>query len=196
MALDRVYELATDGEFGLLAGFGGPPRAGTVTGVLGSGELTVALDDRDGGDVRAWPLNGFSYGTGSVVYVLLAADNAESGIVVGAKAPAPGLGNVTVGRLTAVESPARMVFRGVGGIDSTTPRQLATGVTLGVHGVVIVSDGSAVNYVVLAIGLSGISDVVVGTLTLRFQVTGGGVFQVFRNAGTGSGQVGVMAVML
>lgn len=85
MTLSQVYQIATDGEFRLLAGFANPPRAGVVTGTLPSGQVTVELDDAEGGVVTAWPLNGYTYATNTVVYVVFASDSAGSGIVVGAK---------------------------------------------------------------------------------------------------------------
>jgi hypothetical protein len=47
------------------------------------------MDDPDGGTATAWPLNGFTYAVGDVVYVSFASDAADSGIVVGSKAPVP-----------------------------------------------------------------------------------------------------------
>jgi hypothetical protein len=49
------------------------------------------MDDADGVDVLAWPLNGFTYTVGDFVYVVFAADSPESGIVVGSKGALPGL---------------------------------------------------------------------------------------------------------
>lgn len=89
MAIPEVYALATDGEFRLLAQLGRPPRAGRVASLLPSGQVTVDMDDPDGGTATAWPLNGFTYAVGDVVYVSFASDAADSGIVVGSKAPVP-----------------------------------------------------------------------------------------------------------
>ena len=89
MAIPQIYALATDGEFRLLAQLGRPPRAGRVASLLPSGQVTVDMDDPDGGTATAWPLNGFSYAVGDVVYVSFASDAADSGIVVGSKAPVP-----------------------------------------------------------------------------------------------------------
>lgn len=91
MSTSPLFELATDGEFRLLAGFTSPPRPGVVTGHLPSGQVTVALDESDGGEATAWPLNGWYYAPGAVVYVAFAADNPQSGIILGAKAPLPTL---------------------------------------------------------------------------------------------------------
>ena len=91
MTLSQAYLLANDSEFRVLAGFTSPPRAATVTALEPSGQLRLALDDADGADVLAWPLNGFVYGVGDVVYVLFAANSPESAIVLGAKAPLPTL---------------------------------------------------------------------------------------------------------
>lgn len=89
MAITEAYRLAHDSEFRLLAGLAAPPRAGRITALEPSGQVRVALDDADGGDVLAWPLNGFAYAVEDVVYVLFAANSAESGLVVGSKAPLP-----------------------------------------------------------------------------------------------------------
>jgi hypothetical protein len=91
MTLSQAYLLAHDSEFRVLAGFASPPRAATVTALEPSGQVRLALDDADGADVLAWPLNGFVYGVGDVVYVLFAANSPDSGLVLGAKAPLPTL---------------------------------------------------------------------------------------------------------
>jgi hypothetical protein len=91
MAITEAYRLAHDSEFRLLAGLAAPTRAGRITALEPSGQVRVALDDADGGDVLAWPLNGFTYAVADVVYVLFAANGAESGVVVGSKAPLPTL---------------------------------------------------------------------------------------------------------
>ena len=91
MTLSQAYLLANDSEFRVLAGFTSPPRAATVTALEPSGQVRLALDDADGADVLAWPLNGFVYSVGDVVYVLFAANSPESAIVLGAKAPLPTL---------------------------------------------------------------------------------------------------------
>jgi len=89
MVADRLWELATDGRFREAAGFPSPPRAGVVTAVEASGQVRVAMDDPDGGDVLAWPLDGFTYAVGAVVYVAFAANSPDGGVVIGSKAPSP-----------------------------------------------------------------------------------------------------------
>jgi hypothetical protein len=93
MTISEAYRLATDGEFRLVAGFTSPPRAGVVTALEASGQVRVAMDDADGLDVLAWPLNGFGYAVDDLVYVVFAADSPESGIVVGSKGSLPVLGS-------------------------------------------------------------------------------------------------------
>jgi hypothetical protein len=87
--LSNAYLIATDAEFRILSGFALSVRAGRILSILGSGQVTVELDDQDGGDATAWPLNGFTYAVGDVVYVLFANNASDSGIVVGSKAPLP-----------------------------------------------------------------------------------------------------------
>lgn len=91
MTLSQAYLLAHDSEFRVLAGFTSPPRAATVTALEPSGQVRLALDDADGAEVLAWPLNGFVYGVDDVVYVLFAANSPDSALVLGAKAPLPSL---------------------------------------------------------------------------------------------------------
>lgn len=90
-------ELATDKQFQELSNFAQPPRAGKVTAVLGSGQLTVDTDDVDGGDVTAWPLNGFAYAVDDIVYVAFAGNQSDSGIVLGSKSPLPLLDSAVLG---------------------------------------------------------------------------------------------------
>lgn len=92
MSISQAYALATDGEFRLLAGFTSPPRPGVVTALESSGQVRVAMDDADGADALAWPLNGLRYAVGDLVYVVFAADSPQSGIVLGSKGSAPALG--------------------------------------------------------------------------------------------------------
>lgn len=91
MGIPANYELANDSEFRLISNFTTPPRAGRITVIEANGQVRVATDDPDGGDVLAWPLNGFSYAVDDVVYIAFAANNPESAIVIGAKAPLPTL---------------------------------------------------------------------------------------------------------
>jgi len=91
MPIPQSFELANDSEFRLLANFTTPPRAGRITAIEPSGQVRVATDDPDGGDVLAWPLNGFTYAVNDVVYVAFAANSPDTAIVIGAKAPLPTL---------------------------------------------------------------------------------------------------------
>lgn len=96
MTISQAYQLATDGEFRLLAGFTSPPRAGVVTALEAGGQVRVTMDDADGADVLAWPLNGFTYAVDDVVYVAFASDSPESGIVIGSKGSVPVLDSTAV----------------------------------------------------------------------------------------------------
>lgn len=193
--ITRSFELATDGEFRLLAGFTSPPRAGVVTGILPSGQVTVTLDEAGGGEARAWPLNGWDYPVGAVVYVAFAADSPESGIILGAKAPVPAHA-AFVGR----DGGGRAIVVSVTAIGSTTPRVLiADGAGDVVYGVTfqgVVSDGAT------GVGASGTltpnttQDVVAGTLTLRLTCTASGALTAHRQSGTGSASVVLLAVWL
>ena len=89
--LPQNFELSLDSQFHLLLGFSRPPRAGRITAILGSGQVTVSMDDPDGGSATAWPLNGFTYAVDDVIYVLFAANNPDSGIVIGSKGSLPTL---------------------------------------------------------------------------------------------------------
>jgi hypothetical protein len=91
MTIPNSFELAHDSEFRLLANFTTPPRAGRITVLEPSGQVRVATDDPDGGDVLAWPLNGFTYAVDDVVYIAFAANSPDTAIVIGAKAPLPTL---------------------------------------------------------------------------------------------------------
>ena len=91
MTIPNSFELAHDSEFRLLANFTTPPRAGRITVIEPSGQVRVATDDPDGGDVLAWPLNGFTYAVDDVVYIAFAANSPDTAIVIGAKAPLPTL---------------------------------------------------------------------------------------------------------
>jgi hypothetical protein len=89
MTLSTGYELATDTQFRELGNFTTPPRAGRITAIEASGQVRVETDDPDGGDVLAWPLNGFSYAVNDVVYVAFAVNHPESALVIGSKGSVP-----------------------------------------------------------------------------------------------------------
>jgi hypothetical protein len=91
MTIPTNFELANNSEFRLLTNFATPPRAGRVTTLEASGQVRVETDDPDGGDVLAWPLNGFTYAVNDVVYVAFAVNNPDSAIVIGSKSPVPTL---------------------------------------------------------------------------------------------------------
>jgi hypothetical protein len=91
MTISNAFEMATNAEFKELSNFSLPPRAGRVTAIEASGQVRVASDDPDGGDVLAWPLNGFTYAVNDVVYILFAGNSPDSAIVLGARSPVPAL---------------------------------------------------------------------------------------------------------
>jgi len=91
MTLPTAFTLATDAQFRELSNFITPPRAGRVTALEGNGQVRVATDDPDGGDVLAWPLNGFAYAVDDVVYISFAVNNPESALVIGSKGATPTL---------------------------------------------------------------------------------------------------------
>jgi hypothetical protein len=88
------YELATDAHFRELSNFTTPVRAGRITAIEASGQVRVETDDAEGGDVLAWPLNGFTYAVGDVVFVDFAVNHPESAIVIGSKGATPVLDGV------------------------------------------------------------------------------------------------------
>jgi hypothetical protein len=87
----NAYELATDPHFRELSNYITPPRAGKITALEGNGQVRVDTDDPDGGDVLAWPLNGFAYAVDDVVYVLFGVNSPDSAIVLGSKGATPTL---------------------------------------------------------------------------------------------------------
>ncbi len=87
MTIDRAFELATDPLFREVSNFITPPKAGVITAIEGSGQVRVDTDDPDGGDVLAWPLNGFTYAVDDVIYVAFAVNSPDSAIVLGSKGP-------------------------------------------------------------------------------------------------------------
>ena len=91
MTLGTIFEIATDPSFRELANFITPPRAGKITAVEGSGQVRVDTDDPDGGDVLAWPLDGFEYAVDDVVYVSFAVNRPDSAMVVGSRRSASSL---------------------------------------------------------------------------------------------------------
>lgn len=135
MPISQVYELATDGQFRLLAGFTSPPRVGYITALEANGQVRVSMDDADGVDVLAWPLNGLRYAVGDLVYVAFASDSPESGIVVGSKGSVPVLPplgeavSVTKSEATVYE-PATAAHTGLLSLDN--PAHLA-GASVGVN---------------------------------------------------------------
>ena len=82
MTLPTALTLATDAQFRELSNFITPPRAGRITALEGNGQVRVATDDPDGGDVLAWPLNGFAYAVDDVVYITFGVNNPESALVI------------------------------------------------------------------------------------------------------------------
>lgn len=87
--IEQGFAMATDRQFNEVGNFASPPRAGKVTDVLPSGQVQIETDDPEQPIVTAWPLNGFTYAVGDVVYVAFAVNNAESAIVIGSKSPLP-----------------------------------------------------------------------------------------------------------
>jgi hypothetical protein len=98
-SLDAGYRLATDAQFKELSNFSLPPRAGRITAIEASGQVRVETDDPDGGDVLAWPLNGFTYAVDDVVYLGFAVNSPDSAIVIGSLGHLPLLSHVVVGTL-------------------------------------------------------------------------------------------------
>ena len=90
--LTRGYQMATDVEFRQMSALTNPPRAGKVLALEASGQVRIESDDPEGGDVLAWPLNGFEYGVGDIVYVAFPANQPDGAIVLGARSPLPALG--------------------------------------------------------------------------------------------------------
>jgi hypothetical protein len=130
MPLPSWYEIATDALFKELSNFITPPRAGKITAIEGNGQVRVDTDDPDGGDVLAWPLNGFSYAVDDVVYVAFAVNNPESAIVLGSKGTSPGLALalLVTGVIRALSS-GGLVLQDDGGND-TMKIEDAGGVTI------------------------------------------------------------------
>jgi uncharacterized protein (AIM24 family) len=191
MGLQLPWELATDGRFREAAGWGDPPRAGVVTAVEASGQVRVAMDGPDGGDVLAWPLNGFTYAVDAVVYVAFAANSPDGGVVLRAKAPLPALHvhNGTGG----------LVFLTKTGIDGTVRMIVANGtddVTAYFLGHAVVSDGSTGGGGQVAAAVGGNVDIAVGTLTVCFSVAAAGSFTVRRQSGTGTATVALLGVWM
>lgn len=91
MVIEQGFQIATDRQFNEVGNFASPPRAGKVTDVLPSGQVQIETDDPEQPVVTAWPLNGFEYAVGDVVYIAFAVNNAESAIVIGSKSPLPTL---------------------------------------------------------------------------------------------------------
>ena len=89
MTLPFGFEYATDTLIRDLANYSSPPKAGKVSAIEGSGQLRVVCEDVEGGDVLAWPLNGLTYAVDDTVFVLLALNNPESGIVIGSRGSDP-----------------------------------------------------------------------------------------------------------
>lgn len=89
MGLSNWFEIATDALFRELSNFATPPRAGRITAIEMNGQVRVDCDDPDGGDVLAWPLDGFTYAVNDVVYVAFAVNNPDSAIVLGSKSGEP-----------------------------------------------------------------------------------------------------------
>lgn len=209
--ITRSFELATDDEFRLLAGITSPPRAGVVTDILPSGQLVVALDETDGGAARAWPLNGWHYPVGAVVYVVFAADSPESGIVLGTKGGmALQVTGKRVGLFDAAANSQGMLHAhdGVGGlicvtltgIDNATPRVLIPDgggdVVRGLAYQIVVSDGAGVAATAAVLTPGASQDYVAGSLTVRVICSAAGALTVHRQSGTGSASLALLGVWL
>ncbi|RIK40524.1 MAG: hypothetical protein DCC57_19475, partial [Chloroflexi bacterium] len=104
MSLDRAFTLAHDSEFRTLLLFGSPPRPGRVLALLPSGQVRVEMDDPDGGDALAWPLDGAVYAVDDIVYCLFAANAPDSAIVVGAKGSSPAYAPVRAAEVRAADA--------------------------------------------------------------------------------------------
>ncbi len=104
MSLSQAFALATDSEFRTLVAFAGPPRAGRITAREASGQVRVEMDDPDGGDALAWPLNGAGYAVGDIVYCLFAANSPDSAIVLGVKGSTPTYDPLRAGEVRAADT--------------------------------------------------------------------------------------------
>jgi hypothetical protein len=190
MALPTSFELATDAVFRLVAGFAEPPRPGRIAEVTANGQVRIEMDDVDGGEVLAWPLNGFEYEPGAVVFVMLAANSPSSGIVVGSLAPTPTLPGQVI-------DASRVPLANGGGYGVTSVSLTNTGAWIDVLPAATVtavlhlraalapSSGAADTATVTLLAGGGASSLYsAGGNTVEAEVTGGGVFRVQRAAGS------------
>ncbi len=141
MSLDHVFTLANDSEFRTLVSFTGPPRAGRVLEQLANGQLRIEMDDPDGGDVLAWPLNGAEYAPKTIVYCLFAANSPDSAIVIGAKGSTP-----------TITPLLRTRQLHVGASDTTPHALLVVGDDLGSFGGHRISVGNAAGTAAINLG--------------------------------------------
>jgi len=203
MPLTTPFQLANDSEMRLLLGYSGPPRAGKITAdnYGTSGTYTVGIADGDNATVEAWPLNGFQYAVGNVVYILQAENAPDSGVIIGRKGHATKLG-------VGVSTPASVlhVEDTVGGFAVLTAAKVgATEITL-LSGrvwwaltarVLLIhraTNDFAVDDVTLYVPTSGTNwqDVVVGADTIRFRLYYTGDLRLVWSAGAGAGTVDVI----
>lgn len=212
MSLEQAFTLANDSEFRTLVSFGGPPRAGRVLALEGSGQVRVEMDDPDGGDVLAWPLNGAVYAVEDIVYCLFAANSPDSAIVLGAKGSVPSIRSVRViaggrvgigtdqpvGGLHVLDGPAGVLSPwSHAAVDETTVVILPAGsVERRIGFIYVVECGGASASAFATLTRTTALDVVAGSGTFRFWVGSGGGFQVWRHAGTGAGRVAVFALWM
>jgi hypothetical protein len=175
MSLDQVFTLAHDSEFRTLVSFSGPPRAGRVLALEPSGQVRIEMDDPDGGDVLAWPLNGATYAVDDIVYCLLAANAPDSAIVIGAKGSSPAFAPLRASEVRAVDASGLRLVDEAGSL----------GVAVAVGGQVGIGTADPDGFEVDA----AVSETAQGRDNVRLGVSGGTPRVLLENAGYTQWQV-------
>ena len=192
--MTQPFDIANDHTFRTMLGAGLPPLPARITAVSGN-EYTLDSLAGDGVALTAVALNGWRYDVDDVVYVLLAANSADNGIIIGIVSNlyqklAVGDYVVPTGIMTVRGDYARYHFADARITTSETTILAAGNVGSVVCGTVLLDDGAnhAADTLDLAVPGSGYNhqDVTLGAATIQFRLYADGSLTAISGSSTAS----------
>lgn len=188
MPLSRSFDLGHDSELRHLLAFTDPPQPGEIT-AFASGVYTVAIASAENAEISAVALNGFTYTIGNTVYVMMASNAPDTGIIVGRFGAATdlGVGTAPDGPLHAEDSAGGFAFVTAKDVAGTEITLLTGCIAVFVSGDILLENGATYNTAVLALARPGAGsntqDVSLGASTVQFRCYANGDLRVIRTAG-------------
>jgi len=192
--MTQPFDLANDHTFRTILGAGTPPLPARIL-TVDDNHYTLESLAGDAAELDAVSLNGWCYAVGDVVYVLLAANSADNGIIIGIVSNlyqklAVGDYVVPTGIMTVRGDYARYHFADARITTSETTILAAGNVGSVVCGTVLLDDGA--NHVAdtldLAVPGSGYNhqDVTLGSDTVQFRLYADGSLTAISGSSTAS----------